>query len=789
MNRIVQYIGLIGFCLYLPAASAQDIPITVRGTVTDAETGELIVGAALYVPDQDVGVTTNQYGYYSLTMRRDSVRMVVSHVAYSHQVLTYVAQEDFFLDISLIPLTLELEEVEVTAFPESALQITQMSGVSLPVQDVENLPTLLGESDVLRIVQLLPGVQSGVEGSTGLYVRGGGPDQNLYLLDGTQIYNPSHLFGFLGTFNSDAIKDVRILKGGFPARYGGRLSSVIDLTMKEGNMKRLAGTGSIGFLASRFTLEGPIWQDRASFLVSARRSYADLLIRPFVDREENDFGYYFSDINIKANVILTSKDRIYLSGYSGNDQMYARFSYDDTHGQEEWGRDGLGWSNLTATFRWNHIFGARLFSNVLVGFTDYALSATSQYRFLSEEETFALYKNSYESGIRDLHARIDMEWLPNSRHNLRFGVGGLQHYFLTGAHEEIFRLGDVISDSTGSGNRRSQGTDIQIYVEDDLRLSSQIRLNIGVHGSGFRTRGKTYTSVEPRLAALYRLNFQTSVKASVAYMQQYIHLLATTSGLSLPTDLWVPATARIRPQQSWQIAGGAVQSLFNGRFELSVEGYYKHMDHLIEYEDGADFFDATYGSWEDRVVTGHGVSYGGELFLQKKTGRTTGWIGYTLSWSYRKFSEINRGQWFPYRYDRRHDATLVISHKFSPRFDISATWVYGTGHAVTLPVGHILVDPPTRYAYPWGRMETYRLQQINSSRNGARVPSYHRLDVGLRIHRGSTRMRRTMSLGAYNAYNRRNAVAINASQDGDDLVFEKFSLLPIVPAISYQISF
>ena len=365
--------------LHSPFAVAQENRVTVSGTVTDAETGELVVGATLYVAVQDVGGTTNQYGFFSLTLQPDSVRMIVNHIAYAPQVITYAPQEDLRLDISLVPITLALDEIEVTASVESALQTTQMSGISLPVQNVEVLPALLGEVDVLRIIQLLPGVQSGVEGSTGLYVRGGGPDQNLYLLDGTQIYNPSHLFGFLSTFNPDAIKDVRLLKGGFPARYGGRLSSVIDLTMKEGNMKRFAGAGAIGLLASRLTVEGPIVRDRASFLVAGRRSYADVLARPFLSDEDEDFGYYFYDVNVKTNVILTPRDRIYLSGYVGDDRLYQRYNYSDDETDEA----ALNWSNLTGTFRWNHIFGARFFSNVLVGYTNYSLLATNENQYNS----------------------------------------------------------------------------------------------------------------------------------------------------------------------------------------------------------------------------------------------------------------------------------------------------------------------------------------------------------------------------------------------------------------------
>ena len=780
-------ISLIAACICLQVASAQESPITVSGTVTDSETGELIVGAALYEVNQEVGATTNQYGYYSLTLAGDSVRVVVSHVAYSPQVLTFASQENLVLDISLDPVTLALGEVEVTAPVESALQTTQMSGVTIPVQDVENLPTLLGESDVLRIIQLMPGVQSGAEGSSGLYVRGGGPDQNLYLLDGTQVYNPSHLFGFLGTFNSDAIKDVRVLKGGFPARYGGRLSSVIDLTMKEGNMKQFSGTGSVGLLASRITLEGPIRRDQSSFLVTARRSYADLLVRPFLNREEEDAGYFFYDFNAKANVILSPRDRLYLSGYAGRDRLFAHnYESGGTEADEGW----LGWRNLTTTVRWNHIFGARMFSNVVVGYTDYALRVTNEFRYRSRKGVNQLYRDSYHSGIRDLHARADMEFIPNASHSIRFGASAIQHRFLTGAYESITRVGETLEDSTASPNRRSRGEEFQAYLEDDWRLSSRVRLNLGVHASGFRMDGKTYTSLEPRIATLLRLRSNTSLKASLVYMQQYIHLLATTSGLSLPTDLWVPATSKVRPQKSWQVATGVVQTLSDGGFELSLEGYYKQMDNLIEYEEGADYFDATFGDWEDRVVSGRGVAYGGELFLQKKTGRTTGWLGYTLSWSRRKFDEINRGKWFPYRYDRRHDAALVITHKLNPLLDFSASWIYGTGQAVTMPVGFILSERVGSFAFPWTRDGQQELYRVQSSRNGVRMPAYHRLDLGMRIHRMGPRLRRTLSFGVHNAYNRKNAMSIYAIRDENGkFIFKKFSLIPIVPSISYQVSF
>ncbi len=765
-------------------AFAQQNQITISGTVTDAETGELVVGAALYVADQQTGTITNQYGFYSFTILGDSVQMVVSHVAYNPQILDYFSQDDLVLNISLFPATLELGVVEVIGSTESVLQSTQMSGVSIPIQDIENLPTILGETDVLRILQLMPGVQSGVEGSTGLYIRGGGPDQNLYLLDGTPIYNPSHLFGFLGTFNSDAIKDVRLLKGGFPARYGGRLSSVIDLTMKEGNMKRFTGTGAIGLLASRATIEGPIKRDQASFLVSARRSYADVLFRPFLSDDE-DFGYHFYDINMKANAILSPKNRIYISGYAGRDRVYSEVSYTDGEDQSQ-----LSWRNVASTIRWNHIFGARLFSNVLVGYTNYSLLSTTKYDFGSDEMRF-VYEDSFESGIRDLHARIDFEFVPNGRHSIRYGLSGLLQSFLTGAYEEIYREGESITDSTQTPNRRSYGRQAQAYIEDEWRLNSRISLNTGIHASAFWIDGENYFSMEPRLSALFRWNSTLSAKASLAFMQQYIHLLATSSGLSLPTDLWVPSTSRIKPQQSWQVAAGIVKVLSDSKYEFSTEAYYKQMKNLIEYEEGADYFDATFGSWEDRVESGRGVAYGGELFFQKKSGQTTGWIGYTLSWSRRVFDNINRGDWFPYRYDRRHDAAVVISHQFSPRIDFSVSWVFGTGQSLTLPVGDLLSEAPYgQAAFPWGRLFRPTIYSVQSSRNGFTLPAYHRLDLGVRFHRRLSRFDRVLSIGTYNTYSRRNAFSIFRTQNDDgQTVFKKLSILPIVPAISYQLSF
>lgn len=765
-------------------AQLQTDTYTVSGTVVDAQNGESLVGATIFVPKLAVGSTTNQYGFFSLSLPADSVTLVFGHLGYEPVTLTRMLNADLRLDVTLEPSVLFLDEVAVVAAAsESSVQETQMSQVKLPISQIEALPALLGEVDILKVVQLLPGVQSGVEGTTGIYVRGGGPDQNLFLLDGTQIYNPSHIFGFLSTFNGDAIKDVSLLKGGFPARYGGRLSSVVDLTMKEGNLKHFEGTASIGLLSSRFTLEGPIKRDKASFLIAARRSYADLLARPFMATRDETFGYYFYDFNAKGNIILSGRDRIYISSYAGHDRAYFKFQ---SQGQPAYD-DALGWRNWVTTLRWNRVLGPRLFANTIIGYTRYRLQNKSE-----EVHGREYYETAYISGIQDLHARIDLEYITGTRHYMRFGVGGILHDFLTGALTERYDFGtEPAVDTTYTPNRITKAAEFQAYFEDELRLSQRVKVNAGVHASGFLVEGEQYMSVQPRLSLWFGLDDRSSFKASMATMRQYIHLLATTRGLSLPTDLWVPATDRVSPQRAFQVAVGYARTLWQDRFDLTLEGFYKRMNDLIEYTEGASYLNAAFGSWEDKVTSGKGVSYGGEVLIQKKSGRTTGWIGYTLSRSEREFESLNQGRVFPYRYDRRHDISLVVSHRLRPSLDLSATWVYGTGQAITLPVGQLVIENDEFSDDFWNPRDQWRYRDVLSDRNAVRMPAYHRLDLSIRWHKQRGWADRTLSLGVYNAYSRRNAFSVYAdtnSQTGD-VQFKKISVLPIVPSIVYQLKF
>lgn len=766
-------------------AQMQADTYTVSGIVADAQDGESLVGATIFVPALGIGSTTNQYGFFSLSLPADSVTLVFGHLGYEPVTLTRILTADLRLDVTLEPSTLFLDEVAVVATAgESSVQETQMSQVKLPISQIEALPALLGEVDILKVVQLLPGVQSGVEGTTGIYVRGGGPDQNLFLLDGTQIYNPSHIFGFLSTFNGDAIKDVSLLKGGFPARYGGRLSSVVDLTMKEGNLKHFEGTASIGLLSSRVTVEGPIKRDKASFLIAARRSYADLLARPIMAAaSDNIFGYYFYDFNAKGNIIVSGRDRIYISSYAGHDRAYFKYQ---SQGEPSYD-DALGWRNWVTTLRWNRLFGPRLFANTIIGYTRYRLQSKSEEVFGRE-----YYETAYISGIQDIHARIDLEYTTGTRHYMRFGVGGILHDFLTGALTERYDFGtEPAVDTTYTPNSVTKATEFQAYFEDEMRLSQRVKVNAGVHASGFLVDGEQYMSVQPRLSLWFGLDDRSSLKASLATMQQYVHLLATTRGLSLPTDLWVPATDRVAPQRAFQVAVGYARTLWQDRFDLTLEGFYKRMNDLIEYTEGASYLNAAFGNWEDKVTSGKGVSYGGEVLIQKKSGRTTGWVGYTLSRSDREFESLNQGRVFPYRYDRRHDVSLVVSHRLRPTLDLSATWVYGTGQAITLPVGQLVIANDEFADDFWNPRDRWRYRDVLSDRNAVRMPAYHRLDLSIRWHKQRTRTDRTLSLGVYNAYSRRNAFSVYADRDWRTGVvqFKKISLLPIVPSIVYQLKF
>ncbi|MGB1205369.1 MAG: TonB-dependent receptor [Chitinophagales bacterium] len=823
---------LMLFCIVTFAQQKQKH--TISGYVEDAQTGEKLIGANVYEGSTFVGTTTNVYGFFSLTLPADSVQLKVSFIGYNNYNQNILLNENKQINIALSSGEL-LNEVEViaTEVSETIEERSQMSAVSIPIQQIKSLPTFLGEVDVLKALQLLPGIQSGSEGSSGLYVRGGGPDQNLILLDGVPVYNASHLFGFFSVFNADAINSVELIKGGFPARYGGRLSSVIDIRMKEGNMKKISGSASIGLISSKLTLEGPIIKDKTSFIISGRRTYIDVLARPFILLANNSAkeplpagtteeyraygGYYFYDLNAKINHKFSDKDRIYLSAYMGNDRFYftEKSEYEDQFSKydSDYGAN-TGWGNITSMLRWNHVLSPKMFSNVAITYSNYNMSIgynskdyflqKAQPEFNLEEEE--LRENSgfeYFSGIRDFGGKIDFDFVPSPQHYLKFGVNATQHYFQPGGLEFSIN-GEEAGETLDTLLNESfvNALEYAAYIEDDIRIGKHFKANVGLHYSGFAVDDTLFQSLQPRFSARYLLKNRWSLKASYANMTQYIHLLSNSSAVDLPTDLWVPATKKILPQNSRQVAAGVAHTLLNG-LELSVEGYYKAMNNLIAYKDGASYLSGDIGSqgndWQNQVEIGKGKAYGVELLMQQKKGNTTGWIGYTLSWTNRTFEEINFGETFPYKYDRRHDIAIAIMHKFNDRIEVSANWVFGTGNAVTLALAtyeranlpyNSAAEALSYYNNPFG----YGTIKHYDSRNGFRMANYHRFDIGASFIKKKKHGERRWNVGFYNVYNRKNPffLYIDSEREADGTyknVYKQVSIIPILPSVSWNRSF
>ena len=755
------------------SASAQNY--TLSGYVKDEATGEVLIGANIYNVDAENGTSTNNYGFFSYTTSKDSVDLLVTYVGYQSERIRMKLDEDVELNIELTAGE-ELGEVVVTG-EQPIEEKTQMSSVTVPIEQIKSMPQILGEVDVMKALQMVPGVQSGTEGTSGLYVRGGGPSQNLILLDGVPIYNASHLFGFVSVFNADAINNVDLIKGGFPARYGGRLSSVVDITMKEGNREELQGSGSIGLLSSKLTLDGPL-SDNTTFLVSGRRTYIDLLARPLLKSQsggESVAGYYFYDFNAKINHRFSNSDRLYFSSYLGQDKAYSEEESSYTEqGTEFYNKDefGLEWGNIITSLRWNHIYNPQLFSNITFTYSRYnfdVYNATiDEERAGGSTDRFSS-KNRYLSGINDVAAKVDFDFLPSPSHSIKFGGSATRHRFNPGVYAYS---SNTETDST-LGKQRTASTELFVYAEDNMELTDRMKLNAGLHLSGYSVNDEFYHSFEPRVSFNYMLPNDIALKGSYARMTQYIHLL-TNTGIGLPTDLWVPATDRVQPQRAHQVALGLAKT-YKG-FEISLEGYYKTMDNLITYDEGATYL-SFQGDWQDQVVSGQGTSYGTELFIQKKLGKWSGWLGYTLSWNTRQFEEVNFGEPFPFKYDRRHDINLVLNYTPHEGLQYSANWVYGTGNAVTLPTG--------RYpaAGADGTIKDYE------GRNGFRMPAYHRLDLNVSWTKDKSWGQRTWTLGVYNGYSHKNPFFIDIESRGEGRQFVQYSLFPIIPSVTYSLQF
>ncbi|MCK4663908.1 MAG: TonB-dependent receptor [Bacteroidales bacterium] len=799
--NLTKYIILIIFVVTYTISSAQKY--TISGYIEDSKTGEKLINANIYETKTYIGTVSNNYGFYSITFSKAKINLTFSYVGYQAQQFNIELTKDTLINISLIP-NIEIKEIIVTdKKSEKKIKSTQMSLIEIPVRQIKSLPVLLGETDILKTIQLMPGVQSGSEGSSGIYVRGGGPDQNLFLLDGVPIYNVSHLFGFLSVFNDDAIKNVSLIKGGFPARYGGRLSSVVDIRMKEGNNREFKGAGSVGIISSKLTLEGPIIKNKTSFIVSGRRTYIDILAYPFIKYfgDGETFGYYFYDLNGKINHKFSDKSRLYISSYMGNDKIHFKYNYDysnDNIKYENEEKFSLEWGNIINAIRWNYLINNKLFSNTTITYSRFRFLTGSEFTDIVTEpnkkpkETVESMK--FYSGINDIAGGIDFDYFPTTNQNIKFGFKNMYHTFNPGIFDYNTTSGDTSDFDISLGSRRVYGNESYVYIEDDIKLNDWIKTNIGFHYSNFYVKEKFYNSFQPRFSCRFLINDNLSVKTSYSQMVQYIILLTTTT-IGLPNDLWVPVTDKIKPQKSIQYAIGSSYRITE-KIDLSIEGYYKIMNNLIEYKEGSTYY-GTKKDWQEKVEIGKGWSYGLELFVEKSVGKLSGWLGYTLSWTYRQFDNISYGKKFPYRYDRRHDIGLVVSYKFNDNTDIGATWVYGTGNAITLSFEKY----NSMYYSNDYMLEEYSNDNNHSqigyveNRNNYRMANYHRLDIGANFHKQKKWGKRTWSIGLYNTYNRKNPFFLyfrNEYNYEKDIVQKKlyqFSLFPVIPSVRYSFEF
>ena len=797
-----QWLMVIGFALASLPALAQRR--TISGYVMDAASKETLIGATIFDKNLGKGCATNSYGFYTLTLNQGQVDLQISYVGYTQQNQTLDLKENTNLNFMLETNT-TLDEVVVEASRATvSARSPQMSVVELPVQQIKSIPTLFGETDVLKAIQLLPGVQNGSEGSAGMYVRGGGPDENLLLLDGVPVYNVNHMLGFFSVFNPDALKNVTLYKGSFPAHFGGRLSSVVDIRMKEGDMQKYHGNASIGLISSKFNFEGPIVKDKLSFNLSYRRTYGDLLIKPALwvaswsvpEISKLSVGYYFYDFNGKLNWKISDKDRLYLSFYTGDDAIYfgvknKDFIADDT---EYTHRIKLNWKwgNKVAALRWNHVMSQKLFMDASVNYTQYRHNLGMN---LTEEDTYlptnTVTKNefnmAYKSGINDFTAKVDFAYTPLPNHEIRFGGNYTYHIFRPEVQSMKMEEGQQAMIDTVVGSPNVYAHETALYVEDNMTFGDIFRVNAGVHYSTFTVEGKTYQSVQPRLSTSIMLASNFSLKAGYAYMTQYVHLLSNSS-LSLPTDLWVPVTAKIVPMNAHQWSIGAFYELPR-LFDISVEGYYKTMDNLLEYKDGASFFGSS-ERWDEKVCMGKGWAYGVEFLVQRSFGKTTGWIGYTWAHSKRQFDRegmvINSGKVFPAKYDRRHDISVTVQHKFSDKFDLSGTWVFSSGNCGTLGT-QVYEGLPN----DWGEF-----QHINAlERNNFRMGNYHRLDLGANMHFPLNPGLLTLNFSVYNVYNHNNPFLVYTDYVYDESIQQaekklmQVSIFPIIPSFSLSYKF
>lgn len=766
---------LLGLLLFLFKSYSQQ-KATISGYVRSSDDGEGLIGATVFLDNKQTGTVTNLYGFYSLTLPVGNYNLNFSYLGYQNEKHPVSLNENTELSMELRTISNEVEEVLVTSEAvDKNIREARMSVVKLTPKETRAIPVLLGEQDILKTIQLLPGVSSGTEGSSGFYVRGGGADQNLILLDEAPVYSASHLMGFFSVFNSDAIKDVELYKGNAPSEYGGRLSSVLDIRMNEGNAKQFSTSGGIGLLASRLTIGAPIVKDKGSFIITGRRSYADMFLVFSKKQRNKNTDLYFYDLNLKANYRINEKNRLYLSGYFGRDV----FSVEDLF--------SLKWGNKTGTLRWNHVFGNRLFLNSSLIYSQYS------YGFGFNFSNSMLDINS---GIRHLNLKEDLQYYLNANHTLKFGFQAMHQTFKPGSIEAD---NNAVFNSIFMNEKKS--LEAAAYLSHEWKLTDRLTLNYGLRYSQFMAMGpdtvytynnadeiineeafdsgaisKSYRTMEPRITMNMQINKQSSVKLSYARNAQYVHLLSNSSA-SLPTDVWIASSKNVQPQIADQWAAGYFRNFKDNMFESSVEVYYKKLQHQIDYQNGAQLLLNEH--IESQLVFGKGRAYGAEFYIKKRTGKLTGWIGYTLSRTEKSIEAIDKGAWFPTKYDRTHDVTLVAMYQLNAGWQLSANWTFSTGNAVTFPSGKYQVDNFTVPAY--------------TNRNGYRMPNYHRMDIGATYTpQKKRRFESSWNFSIYNVYAHRNAFSITFrenEQDPTKTEAVRMALFQMIPSVTYNFKF
>lgn len=766
--------------IWMMATTAIAQQTTISGYMKDAKTGEPLIFATVLVPGTDMGAVSNEYGFYSLSVDHskitgDEITVEIHYMGYPTRTYVVPKQAEYSLEINLEEEEVQTATVEIIGKSSGREKVasSQMSAMRIPMKDINRIPCLGGETDIIKIVQLMPGVQRGGEGGTGMFVRGGTADQNLVLLDEATVYNIGHLFGFFSVFNSDALHDMTMIKGAFPGQYGGRLSSILDIRMKEGNINKFHGAGGIGLLSSRITLEGPIEKDTSSFMISARRTYID----KFFQALGGFLPYYFYDLNLKANRWMGPRDRLFFSSYFGNDVL--RFDDSDVDNAEsdttQQSPFGFGFrlGNFTNTLRWNHLYSDKVFSNLSLIHTKFDYDIFGKF-----DQNNILIK----SDVRDIGVKGDVDYFRSNDQHFKFGGQITQHIFKPNVVSTAGEISEFLASREGG---RLNSTEWALYGASERDFREGLwKLQTGMRLSGSIVKGKLYAGIEPRIALRYMLNEFSSLKFGYSRMKQYMHLVSSSS-VALPTDLWYPVTAGIRPQRSDQLVLAWNQFIEKWNINLEAEAYYKWMKNLIEYREGANLI--LNDNFENELLQGKGDSWGFEFLAQKQEGRINGWISYTLSWATRQFDELNGGKEFWAKYDRRHNISVVLNYQLSKRWDFSAVWVYSSGSRFTAQVGQYLVPNATYTGVD--------VIPIYTERNAVSMSPSHRLDVNFVLKPRPEKKKRFKSewhFGCYNLYNRATPYRINIVANTDGSVgyhYEQPGLFGFIPSIAYNFTF